>query len=198
MRLIVLLLLTIFFISGISALCNEGQIDVNTASLEELMDIKWVGNATAQKIIDARPFSSVDDLKRVSGLGGEGKRLADIKKEGLACVADAAEEEIIEEKTNAETIQEEDNNERTGDTNRITEESSSPNNNSLIETEIILKPEIIQLNYPANYTKDIKSGENSEILSKDRIATYGFFVFSAVIAALLIIRRKKIYKNDFR
>ncbi|PIR86783.1 MAG: hypothetical protein COU11_03705 [Candidatus Harrisonbacteria bacterium CG10_big_fil_rev_8_21_14_0_10_49_15] len=64
--------------------CVEGQVDINTASLEELQKIIGVGPATAPKIIDARPFSSVEDLVRVSGIA-EG-RLVDILEQGLACV----------------------------------------------------------------------------------------------------------------
>ena len=60
------------------------KIDINTASLQQLGELKWVGDKTAQKIIDARPFSSVDDLLRVSGIGS--KKLQDIKTQGLACV----------------------------------------------------------------------------------------------------------------
>jgi len=46
-----------------------GQININTASAEDLDKITEVGPATAQKIILARPFYSLNDLLKVSGIG---------------------------------------------------------------------------------------------------------------------------------
>ena len=59
-------------------------IDINTASLEELDKIYGVGPTIAQRIIETRPFTSVDDLIRVKGIGE--KTLQKIKEQGLACV----------------------------------------------------------------------------------------------------------------
>lgn len=65
--------------------CSASElIDLNTASLEELDRIEGVGPATAEKIINARPFSSVDDLLKVKGIGE--KTLQNIKDQGIACV----------------------------------------------------------------------------------------------------------------
>ena len=65
--------------------CAPGQIDVNSATLEDLQRIKHIGAARAQALITLRPFSSVSDLARISGIGS-GVRLAEIKAENLACV----------------------------------------------------------------------------------------------------------------
>ncbi|MCX6723282.1 MAG: DUF5011 domain-containing protein [Candidatus Staskawiczbacteria bacterium] len=46
-----------------------GQININTASAEDLDKITQVGPATAQKIIQARPFYLFNDLLKVSGIG---------------------------------------------------------------------------------------------------------------------------------
>jgi competence protein ComEA len=51
---------------------GDPPIDVNVASVEELQRIPKVGPAMAAKIVTARaekPFGSVDDLRRVSGIG---------------------------------------------------------------------------------------------------------------------------------
>jgi len=41
-----------------------GLVDINNASEKELEGIKGVGPATAKKIIDGRPYKSVDDLSK--------------------------------------------------------------------------------------------------------------------------------------
>jgi len=61
------------------------KIDINTASKEKLQEIIWIGPVISQRIIDARPFYSVDELIRIKGIGE--KRLEDIKKQGLAWVS---------------------------------------------------------------------------------------------------------------
>lgn len=59
-------------------------IDINTASSQELQRIIHIGPARAESLMMLRPFRSVDDLTRVSGIGPG--RLADIKAQGVACV----------------------------------------------------------------------------------------------------------------
>jgi hypothetical protein len=60
------------------------KIDINTASLEDLIKIIHIGEVRAKELISLRPFSSLDDLTRIKGIGE--KKLADIKKQGLAWV----------------------------------------------------------------------------------------------------------------
>jgi len=52
-------------------------VNINTSSLDELDTLPGVGPATAQKIIDARPFSSVSDIELVAGIGGPGTKTYD-------------------------------------------------------------------------------------------------------------------------
>ena len=51
----------------------SGKVNINTADSTELQTLSGVGPATAQKIIDYREsngrFSSVEDIKNVSGIG---------------------------------------------------------------------------------------------------------------------------------
>lgn len=54
------------------------QIDINSATAEELQGLPNIGPALARAIIVARPFDTVDDLGRVPGLGS--KRLAAVRE----------------------------------------------------------------------------------------------------------------------
>ena len=46
-----------------------GKLNINTASAEELICLPGVGAVIAERIIQARPYSSLDDLEKVKGLG---------------------------------------------------------------------------------------------------------------------------------
>jgi endonuclease YncB( thermonuclease family) len=56
----------------------ETKLDVNRASQAELENIPGIGPAIAQRIIEARPFKSADDLRNVKGIG-VGKRYEKVR-----------------------------------------------------------------------------------------------------------------------
>ena len=52
-----------------SAQVRPAVVNVNTASLAELVTLPHISETKAQAIIDGRPWSTVDDLIRVYGIG---------------------------------------------------------------------------------------------------------------------------------
>lgn len=54
---------------------GSGSVNINTAGVEELKTLNGIGDSLAQAIVDDRerngPFTSVDDLVRVSGIGAK-------------------------------------------------------------------------------------------------------------------------------
>src|SRR3989344_1800158 len=72
MKKITLMILAILLISNISASCEDGQIDINSATKTELMKLIGIGEVKSQAIIDYREnkiFKSVDELIDVYGIG---------------------------------------------------------------------------------------------------------------------------------
>jgi len=69
-------------------------VDINTASLAQLETLTGIGPVKAQAIIDARPYSSLDDLDRAKGIGAS--TLQKIKTQGLACVGCASTQTTTE------------------------------------------------------------------------------------------------------
>lgn len=52
-----------------SGVISTGRISINNASSEELEKLTGVGPSTAGKIIASRPYSAIEDLKNVEGIG---------------------------------------------------------------------------------------------------------------------------------
>lgn len=64
--------------------CGPGQIDINAASLHALQEIIHIGPERAQMLMGLRPYTAVEDMKRIPGIGPAS--LEDIAAQGLACV----------------------------------------------------------------------------------------------------------------
>jgi len=48
---------------------HRQMVNINNATLKELQTLPGVGPVLAQRIIDMRPYSSIEDLRRVRGIG---------------------------------------------------------------------------------------------------------------------------------
>lgn len=55
--------------SGVEQLALGMRLDANSASLSELEALPGIGPTLARRIIEARPYRSVAELDRVSGIG---------------------------------------------------------------------------------------------------------------------------------
>ena len=175
MKKIILFLTILFILPIISASCSEGQIDINSATKEELAQIIHIADKRAEQMITLRPFSSVDDMVRIVGIAEI--TLNNIKNQGLACVNEN-EEENDEENTK----------ELTDETEEQVETENIKTNKEKISYNKTLSPIIL--------TKDIKSDNNLK-LEKSDYAIYGFIVFCILLAFLFVIRKRRYNKNEF-
>jgi competence ComEA-like helix-hairpin-helix protein len=186
-----ILILAVLLISNVLAQCNETQIDINSASLEELDNLTGVGPVIAQNIINARPFNSVDDLLNVSRIGN--KTLEKIKQQGLACVSSENGISDIPANNSLQEVSDSSNN-SSSELNPSVPAPDIPDITSAPKKPIVA--EVIPLTpLDSSDSKNIKT--NNNLWSPDKIAVYGFIAFSVLIIALFIMRMRKNPKTEF-
>jgi competence ComEA-like helix-hairpin-helix protein len=167
-------ILIIFFLHFISASCNSTQININTASVEELDKLTGIGPVYAGRIVEMRPFNSVEDLINVSGIGEA--TLNKIKSQGLACI----EEEIVKN----ETI------------NEVEKEAIKTEEENIVEEIKIETINLTPITLNSVNSKDIKSEDNKEILKRN-LSFYGIISFCIVFGVLFLLNKRK-NRNEFR
>ncbi len=179
------LVICFFVLCTVSALCEDNQIDINAASLSNLDKIIGIGPVLAQRIIDSRPFISVNDLIKVNGIGNI--TLEKIKQQNLACVSDENKPGEKDKETEAsnETSQENISNSSDNLFNSSKTSSSKVSDNSRGAL----------INLTESDTKDIKSKKFE--FNSENLALYGLITFSLFIAVLFLIRKLKKPKTEF-
>lgn len=173
------LMIILFLISNISAICNETQIDINSASAEELDKLTGIGAVKAQAIIQARPFSSLDGLLNASGIGNA--TLNKIKQQGLACVSKEKNNSVFLEEDNSSL-----------DIKNKKEIISAQNNLTFTTEE--KSPENVNLTPIFLNAQDIKSENNNETLKRS-LSFYGLIAISLIFGTLFLLKRRR--KNEF-
>ncbi len=186
-NIVITLAAILFLLSLVSSECNETQVDINSASLEDLDKIVNVGPARAQQIVSLRPFESVDDLINVVGIGNA--TLEEIRQQGLACVNDSrAGKTPNNSEQTAEEIEE-------TPKEKPKEKIKEPETFSYYLPEDASLPKITvnSLN-----SQTIKTPENEQENSRTNYAVYGLAGFCILLTALFAIKIFRKNKNEFR
>lgn len=185
-KILIFIFAFVLLLSGVSSLCNETQVDINTANLTELMKIKGLGGEgiIAGRVIDYRQtniFNSLDELVNVSGIGN--LTLSKIKAQGLACVSSeiqSSSESETEEPVNA------------------SQEASNAAENTEPNEYLYNPPKKTQTITLTPIALNIKSEENKEILKKN-LALAGIITFCIGFGALFFLRAtRRRRENEFR
>lgn len=198
----ILIITIMVFLNSVHAACEEGQIDINSASKKELMKIKWVGDSTADKIIDYRVEKKFESLRELAEIPYITENRIDdmMDEEYHPCVDNSRNEEnkidieSKEEEENSEYLENDDSGEK--EVKKL-EKTFIPVKDNETERQEDVELETINLN-----PKNIKSD------GSDRdYAWYGLIAFSILLMFLFsfrVMKSKEIsipgfkrYKNEF-
>lgn len=80
-HILIALSITLFSLIAVNTHASDEKININTATIEQLSEIRGIGPAIAQRVVEYRQengsFSSVDEIVNVRGIGP--KTLANIR-----------------------------------------------------------------------------------------------------------------------
>jgi competence ComEA-like helix-hairpin-helix protein len=181
MKRFIILFIILIITFCVSAKCEKGQIDINSASLEELQKIMGIGDSYAKQIISLRPFENLNELVKVKGIAE--KRLEKIKEENLACIKNI--DECLDSDEDSEDEEKNEDIEK-----NFEKDEELDKGESYCEEE---KVEIKTINLNA---KDIKSDKNKKKLEKKDYIKYGFVIFCVFLGVLMIFKKRS-YKTEF-
>ncbi len=169
-----IILFILFFLPLISGICNETQIDINSASIEELDKLFGIGPVKAQEIINSRPFEQLEELLNVSGIAE--LTFNKIIEQELVCIENNQEEDTSKEEA-------------------AKQEKASSSKKEIINFSLHSEPiikETIHLN-----PKTIKTENSKETVEEKSYAKYPLIIFCILLLSLYLIKPRK-KKNEWQ
>jgi competence ComEA-like helix-hairpin-helix protein len=94
----ILLLFLFFMASGLAADC----IDINEDGVDKLDELSGIGPAKAEAIIGGRPYKSLEDLLEIKGIGES--TLDKIKKQEIVCTINESNKKKTEDTEEKDTV----------------------------------------------------------------------------------------------
>lgn len=164
----------------ISATCNPGQININSASLSELDKLDGIGEVKAQAIIEGRPYSSLEDLLNVKGIGNI--TLQKIKVQNLACVVNR-EEDYMDPSSILNDFDSSPASE-----SAIEKASASSKDETFIPDSI--SGDIVESESIINLNQDVKLEQNKQTVFEsktEKIRKYSIYGFAFFLIFLIIV-----------